>query len=361
MTASSPTVCMINHNGEAYLERSIEALLAEAVPLAEIIIVDDASTDRSRELVRERFPQVRLVAMSENKGAAAARNVALREASTALVVLIDNDVVITPGSLQRMIDALCEHPDAAVIMPSILFGGDESTVQYDGANAHFLGQQGLDHEGATYGAAPLEERVLDSVVSACILVDRSRFPAPADGRSAPPAFDEDFFIYFEDHDFGYRTRASGRDVLAVPAAFCYHGVGTPELSIRATGSYSRRRVFFVIRNRWLFLLKNYSVRTLVVLAPMLVLYEAIQLGGVIKKGWFREWLWATFWVMKRPRSLLRKRRMVQGMRRVRDGALLRGGPVPLRQEATTSSLEKAVRRVLDAMADRYWRLVRGWV
>jgi len=359
MTEPVPTLCMINYNGESYLERSLEALTRQTLPVAEVVLVDNASTDGSRHLVESGFPQVRIVAMSENLGAAAARNVALEEAGTDLVLLIDNDVILNPGALEKMVDALRGNPNAVTAMPAILYGGDETTIQYDGAEAHFLGHQSLDHEGVPYGSAPLEDRTLGSLVSACIIVDRSRLPGGHGDGLAP--FDEDFFIYFEDHDFGYRMRAAGRDVLSVPSAFCYHGQGTPELSIRAIGSYSRRRVFFLIRNRWLFLVKNYSVRTLVILAPMLLAYELVQLGGVVKKGWLREWVRALGWVARRPGSLYRKRRETQRIRRVGDGVLLRNGPIPLRQEATATPLERGLRRLLDSVSGGYWRLVHRLV
>ncbi len=353
---TAPTVCVINYNGESFLEESLGAVQRIASRVAEIVVVDNGSTDGSRALVERCFPHVRWVSMPANLGAAAARNAALAQSETDLVLLVDNDVSLTPGAVEEMMGALRCHPDAVTAMPTILYGGDPATIQYDGAQAHYLGQQVLEHPDARYGEAPVEVRQLNSIISACILVDRSRLPLGSDAA----LFDEDFFIYFEDHDFGYRMRALGRDVLAVPAACCHHGSGTPGLSIRALGSYSRRRVFFVIRNRWLFILKNYSVRTLVLLSPMLALYEAIQLAGVIKKGWLREWVAAARWVVVNLPRIHRKRRQFQRARTRRDGALLSGGPVPLRPEATTSPLERGVRRLLDLVAGGYWGLVRGW-
>ena len=77
------------------------------------------------------------------------------------------------------------------------------------------------------------------------LVDRSRLP------ELEP-FDETFFYMFEDHDFGVRMRVFGYSILSVPEARCYHGEGTVGLSIRQTGKYSKTRVYYLIRNRWLF-------------------------------------------------------------------------------------------------------------
>lgn len=355
--SSRISICMINYNGEACLDHTLEAVLGQDLPDTEVVLVDNASTDGSRLLVVERFPGVRLIEMPANLGAAAARNVALERAAADVVVLIDNDVAPTAGAIGKLVNALESAPWAVMAMPAILYGADGSTVQYDGADAHFLGHQTLHHERVPYDELPLEPRDIGSLVSACLVVDRKRLRA--EGGTGAHAFDEDFFIYFEDHDFGYRMRTRGLRVLSVPAAACHHGQGTQGLSIRALGGYSPLRVYYHIRNRWIFIIKNYSGRTLLLLAPILGCYEIVQLAGVVKKGWWKEWGRAVIWIATHPRLLLSKRRSVQRARRTPDRVLLRDGPVPLREEATSTSLERSVKRALDGVAGAYWRLVRG--
>ena len=168
-------------------------------------------------------------------------------------------------------------------------------------------------------------------------------------------FDESFFIYFEDHDFGARTRLLGADVLSVPGARCLHGKGTEGLSIRAMGSYSTARVFHLIRNRWLFLLKNFSLRTLLVLTPLFVVYEVAQLATVVKKGWARHWGRAVWSVMQNLPRVLAQRKHIQQLRRVPDRQVLVGGPIPFRDELTSSGFERIARRTLDAIVIGYWK------
>ncbi|HET8649863.1 MAG TPA: glycosyltransferase, partial [Gemmatimonadales bacterium] len=306
----------------------------------------------------QRFPSVRVVSMPGNLGAAAARNAALAEAGTDLVLLIDNDVALTPGSLDLLLAAVRGDERVVAVMPAIIYGGG-STVQYDGAETHFLGQQTLQHENVPYESLPRAERSLGSLISACLLVDRSRLPEGAPGGDRLAAFDEDFFIYFEDHDFGFRMRAMGLDVRAVPEAFCYHGVGTPGISIRALGKYSPLRIVCHIRNRWLFILKNYSARSLVLLSPVLLLYELVQFAAILKKGWLGHWMIAAGWVLRHPGTWYAKRRRVQRGRRVSDGELLHGGPVPLRDEAVASPVERTAKKILDGVTGAYWQVVRG--
>jgi len=354
-----PSVCMINFNGAEYLRASLDALMGIEAFVAEILLVDNASTDGSRELVETHYPSVRVVALDENRGAAAARNVALSAARSDVVLLLDNDVTLAEAALGRLLEALGEDPSVVAAMPAIVYAGDRETVQYDGADAHFLGQQLLHDEGVPYETLPMGQRDLGSVVSACLVVHRGRLQERAGGAEALATFDEDFFIYFEDHDFGYRMRALGLRVVAVPLARCFHEAGTPGLSIRVLGSYSALRVFCHIRNRWLFIAKNYSLRTLAVLAPMLVGYEVLQFAASARKGWLAHWARAAGWMIRHPRRLAAKRRQVQRARRVSDGELLKGGAVPLRREAIDTPLERAAKRLLDVVAGGYWRLTRG--
>src|SRR5690606_35270134 len=152
---------------------------------------------------------------------------------------------------------------------------------------------------------------IDSLVSACFLVDRSRW-------RGGPMFDDAFFIYHDDHNLGLRTRPSGGAIQSFPSAYGLLGEGTSGLSLRWSGGSRPLRVLGNIRNRWLILLKNYEIRTLVLLAPALIVYETFQLAGALKKRWHREWWQAFTSVATDWRRIRAKRRQVQLMRRVDD-------------------------------------------
>jgi GT2 family glycosyltransferase len=347
------TACVINHNGERYLPDSLGAAVAQGQRFAEIILVDDASQDGSVDLARARFPGIRIVQLTRNAGAAAARNTALREAQTELVLLFDNDVTLAPDCASELVRALHARPYAAIAVPLVIYAHRPDTVQWAGAGCHYLGMQ------APEGDLPLVSvregvRPVRSLISACFLLDRARL-------ARAETFDEAFFIYQEDHDLGVRVRAHGREIVLVPTARCHHGHGTAGLSVRLIGTYSRRRVLYLIRNRWRFMLKVYSLRSLAVLAPMLLLYELIQLVVALEKGWGREWLRAVGAVMRDRQNLLRLRREFQRSRTVPDRALLEGGRLGFRPELTVNGLERAAKRCLDGLAQVYWRCARRLV
>lgn len=343
-----PTFCMINFNGEEVLRDSLAAASAQAHLFGEMLLVDNGSTDGSTALVEREFPSVRVVRLAENGGPGAARNAGFREARSDLILFVDNDVSLAPGCLERLVEAFASEPGAAVAMPAVIYAHDRQRIQYAGAGSHYLGLMTLHQQDQLLENADRSVRRVASVVTCAFLVDRSRL------RGEEP-FDESFFYQMEDHDFGVRMRARGFAVLAVPAAVVFHGKGTAGMTVRRTGEYAPIRVYCLIRNRWLFLLKNYAGRTLLVLTPMLLVYEAAQLAMALKKGWTGEWARAARWVVAHRRQIAAERRRVQAMRRLPDRELLENGPVPFRDELARGRIERLGRRALDMLATTYWK------
>jgi GT2 family glycosyltransferase len=349
-----PTLCILSYNGVNVLPMALSAAVAIQDRFYALLVIDNASTDGSRELIERDFPQVQIRRVPENHGPAGGRNFGIKVAPTDLMLFVDNDVTLTGECVDQLMQALAAHPNAVLATPAVVYAHRPDTIQYDGAESHFLGLQALLDENRPIEETAVAVRKVSSMVSCCFLLDRARMPSAE-------LFDESFFIYFEDHDFGARMRLLGAEVLSVPAARCFHGKGTEGLSIRAIGSYSRTRVFHLIRNRWLFLLKNFSLRTLVVLTPLFVLYETAQFVVVLKKRWLREWSSAVWWVLRNLPKVLEQRRRIQKLRRIPDREVLVGGPIPFREELTTSGIERIARRSLDAIAVGYWKFAAALI
>jgi GT2 family glycosyltransferase len=286
--------------------------------------------------------------MNDNRGPGAARNAGLRVALSNRILFIDNDVTLSPDCVGALVASLCAHPTAAVAAPRILYANNPSIIQYDGAGSHFLGVMTLENPDMPVAGTDLDVRSIQSVITCAFMVDRDRLPDKE-------PFDESFFIYLEDHDFGVRMRALGSEILAVPRAVCFHGDGTAGLSIRAEGRYSSMRVFCLIRNRWQFILKNYSARSLLILFPLFLVYESAQLIIVVRKGWWREWAHAVRWIFANWSAIMDKRSAVQSRRTRPDRDLLSGGKIPFRDELTNGRGERFLRHAFSAFASAYWR------
>jgi len=347
------SLCIINFNGKAVLPLALREACALRAHFDDMFVVDNGSSDGSVDSVEHDFPPFRVVRLPTNLGAGGARNVGLAGARNARILFIDNDVALTARCVTRLQEALDQYPAASLAAASIVYAHQRDTIQYDGAECHFVGTQVMLDEDRKIAEVPPAIREVGSLSTCAFLADRSRLPA---GH----AFDESFFYMFEDHDFGVRARLQGSSVLSVTDAYCYHGAGTAGLSIRQLGTYSTRRVYYLIRNRWIVILKNFSIRTMIVCLPFYLFYELAQVAIVIKKRWHREWGQAIVWMVANLPSVLRERRKVQSARRISDRELLVGGRLPLRAEMRTGRLERIATGMLDSAARAYWVLA-SWL
>jgi GT2 family glycosyltransferase len=346
------SVGIVNHNGESYLLQTLRAVARLGPVVDDVLLIDSGSTDRGSAFVREHFPQVRVIELGANLGPGAARNRAIREARHDRVLLIDNDVEPQPGSIEALGTALDGHSSAILAMAAVLYAQAPDTVQYVGAVPHFLGTQALLHADTSVALLNDVVRVVGTAITCCVMVDRARF---ADRRW----FDERFFFYLEDHEFGLRASLQGYDCLTVPEARCLHRAGTIGVSVRETGRYTPVRVRYTIRNRWLTVLMLYQSGTLLRFAPALAVFEVLQLLGAIRKGWIGHWLWAVGSAAGMLPHVLGVRRAMRASRRRGDLEILNPGPFPFNPRWRPTALERAARRALDLIARLNWRVAGG--
>lgn len=346
------SICIVNYNGRQYLPACLDAILTTCPDRREIIVIDNASEDSSADLVARDFPEVKLIRLPRNLGPGAARNAAYAESSGAYVLFVDNDVRVAELCARNLLLAILRDSETAVAMPRVCYANRPDTIQYDGAGCHPVGLMTLYHQDMPLSDTETSERFMRSVVTACILVDKSAL-----GMSEP--FDESFFFNYEDHDFGFRCSLSGRLIVSVPAALCYHGAGTAGLSYRERGVYTNRRAYYLIRNRWQILLKDYQLRTLFVLSPILILFEIFQLGGVVAKGWAVQWLKSAWWIVTHLPEILHKRRAVQQTRKLDDMEMFDIVPLPFTAEMAGGRVSRYAIRWLDKVILSYCRLIQS--
>lgn len=328
----SAVVC--NYNGEAYLPACLDSLLALDPAPAEIIVVDNESTDGSLGLLREHYPGVTCLPMGRNAGPAAARNAGMRAAQYPWVLALDNDVTLPPGALGSLVAAADANPDAVLLQPRSVFAGDRGRVHYDGGHLHYAGLIALRNFYTPLAEAEGAGTVaVDAIVSLCLLVD-ARAVLGAGG------YDELYFILFEDLDLSYRLRSEGLGLYCVEDTICVHDEGTAGISFREGPRYPARRVRLHSRNRWMYVGKCYSLFGLLLATPGLLVYELAQVGFALQQ----RALWAYClgkwdFLLCLPGAWSR-RRGVQRRRRVGDRALLVEGPLTL-TPAVAASPRKA--------------------
>jgi len=346
--AISAVVC--NYDGERYLEECLRSLVGQE-RVDEVIVVDNASTDGSVALVRERFPDVTVLEMERNDGPGSARNAGMRAARNRWVLAVDNDAVLTPSVAARLAAALEARPDAVVAQPRSVLYDDPGRVHYDAGRFHYCGLLSLRNFYRPLAEAEGEGTVeVDALIGIAPLVDR-------DALLASGGYDEDFFYLAEDFDLALRLRLDGHRLLAVEDALVLHRGGTAGLSFRG-GGYPERRAYLHARNRWMLMLKGYRLRTLLFAAPGILVYETVFTLFSLAQGHLKAQLSGKAAALGCWRELMRKRREIQARRRVADRDLFVGGPLTISPSLVASAPARLAIGVLDGILRAWWALVR---
>ena len=224
------SVILVSYNTREHLRRCLESLVetVEVRPL-EIFVVDNASGDGSPEMVRERFPGVRLIANRKNLGFARANNQGIRASTGRAVLLLNTDTVVRPTAIETMLDFLDETPETAVVGAKLL--NEDLSIQA-GSKAFptplttLFGKQSLLTRW--FPDNPLTRRYL-----ICLFEDHSH-PFEVDSASGAAfmirreviedvgLLDEGYFMYWEDVDWCYRIKRRGWKVYYHPHAPILH-------------------------------------------------------------------------------------------------------------------------------------------
>lgn len=196
----------------------------------EIIVVDNGSADGTIAMLRQEWPDVRLVANADNLGFTKANNQGIAIARGRQLLLINADAFLTAGCIERMVDRMTKDDRAAVVGPRLVYG-DGTWQRWTAGRApslraalnHFLFLERLGRGAPALGGLYLgvdvrEARRVDWVSSACMLVR-------ADAVHAVGGMDERFFVYMDDVDLCQRLREVGWHVWYEPAAEAIHLMG----------------------------------------------------------------------------------------------------------------------------------------
>lgn len=251
--ASRPlvSVIVVNHNRAQLLTECLGSLQSQDYPRLEILAVDNASSDDSRQAVQSLGDRrIRLVALSENRGFAGGNNAGFRQAGGEYLALLNNDAQADPGWVSALVDALEGSPSSGMAASKILFQGTR-IIDKAGHLIHPDGQNRGRGTGETdQGQFDESEEAL--FPDGCAALYRRRLIEQTGG------FDEDFFAYADDADLGLRARWLGWGCIYVPNALVHHRHSS------TSGRFSPRKIYWVERNRHWLAVKNLPLPLLLI-------------------------------------------------------------------------------------------------
>lgn len=193
----------------------------------QIIVVDNNSTDGSAQMVRENFPDVRLIALEDNIGYAAGNNRALQFAQGKYILILNPDTEVETAAIDAMVSHLQTHPEAGLVGCRLLNSDgslQHSILSYPRLGNIFAGLFKLDHTLLRWIPAFQSYRddldydqiqSVETLLGACLMIPRETF------RAVGP-MDERFFLYAEETDLCYRIRNMGKEIHYVPSGTIIH-------------------------------------------------------------------------------------------------------------------------------------------
>ena len=243
------SVVILNWNGSAMLQRFLPSVIRYSEE-AEIIVADNGSTDHSIDLLQEKFPSVRILPFRENYGFAEGYNRAIQQIETPYVLLLNDDVEVTPHWLKPLLTFMNHHPEVAACQPKILSETNREVFEYAGACGGFIDHLGYPYcRGRIFNHVEKDRGQYDQVcpifwaTGAALLVR-------TDVYRKEGGLDKRFFAHMEEIDFCWRLRSRDYGIYCIPQSTVYHvGGGTLPKS-------HPRKTFLNFRNNLLMLYKN---------------------------------------------------------------------------------------------------------
>jgi N-acetylglucosaminyl-diphospho-decaprenol L-rhamnosyltransferase len=208
------SVSIVNTNSRELLLACLESLAGTA---AEVVVLDNASEDGSAEAVRERFPDVRLIAQSHRAGFGANHNTVIRATTGRYVYVLNEDTTAGDWGFEALTTYLDAHPRVAALGPRLVYPDgrlQDSAWRFPTPLVSMLGLVSLGRLGVTQsrGDAP---RPVDWVMGAAVVLRREALDEVG-------LFDEGFFLYSEEVDLQRRLRRAGWEVHYFPPVSVVH-------------------------------------------------------------------------------------------------------------------------------------------
>ncbi len=239
------SIITVNYNQSAITMALLETLRKISYPNTEVIVVDNASPDDNPDVIKEKYPEVKLIKSAENLGFAGGNNLGVFESKGKYLLFLNNDTEVPETFLEPLVEKLENDPEIGVVSPKIKFFYHPDTIQFAGYTPmnpytmrnNLIGYRqkddgSFDKSGETpfaHGAAMMVPRKVAEEVG--LMTDI-------------------FFLYYEEHDWFERIKKAGYKIWYVAESYILHKESM------TTGKESPLKIHYIARNRIVFMRRN---------------------------------------------------------------------------------------------------------
>lgn len=295
------SVIVVNWNGAKFLKNCLDSILNQSYRDLEILVIDNTSEDESIQIIRENYPQIRLISNSENRGYCKGCNQGIQLTTGTYILILNPDTILTSDFVKNLM-VTAERDSQIGMVAGKLLRFDQVTLDTTG---QFL-RWNLTPLERGYGNKDVGQfntsGYIFSTCGAAAFYKRAMLEAI---KIKGECFDESFFTYYEDLDLGWRAQLFGWKCYYNSEAVAYHyrggGLSQTSNGKRNKGKGTRERSFplfpfplfkfsfldkpfflqrHILKNRYLTLLKNLGIGDLILSFPALLLFESLVWGYI---------------------------------------------------------------------------------
>ena len=331
-------VFVLNYNGKPYIQKCLASLEEQTYKDFDTFLIDNDSTDGSLNLIK--IKESSLILHKKNYGYAKGNNIGVREALRAdykYIVLVNVDTMADKDWLKELVKA-AENPEVGAVQPKILIANSKS-INTTGNVLHFLGFGYCANYG--YDDTFNERSDIAAASGASVLYKSAVLKKVG-------LLDETFFMYLEDTDLSWRIREVGYRIIFEPKSIIYHHYAF---------SRNKTKFYHAEKNRIIFILKNYELKTILLLLPAFIITELLMLLYSAFGGWLGQKIKGYGFIIKHRKEILASRRKIQKTRKVKDKELKKYFSYKL----AFNEVKNPLFAPLNLFFGLYWFLVRSFI
>ena len=305
------SIIILNFNAGKLLLNCIESLTKLAYQNIELIIVDNVSTDNSQNQCKEKFPQVKLIQNEKNSGYCGGNNVGIKNANGEFIIILNPDTIVESNLIEELLDAYNIHGEG-LYQPKILSLEDKSILQSTGNMIHVFGFGFARDKGNQDNNEIKETTKIGYAAGTCLFALKETF-------LKLKLFDEFLFLYHDDLDIGWRASQKEINSYIVPQTTIYHA---ESYSLK----WSKKKFFWLERNRRYCLMTHYSPDTLKIIRKELWITELLIWAVYFSKGYLTAKIKAELELRKNKKFIIKKQIEIENEKRISDVELIKTFP-----------------------------------
>lgn len=353
---NNKTAIIISPNWRDYAKKYLDDCLASIVRQdwigeSKIFLIDNETSDESYQYLQDALKKysdsiksAEIIRNRNNDGFARGNNVAMRaalEQGFGYVILFNMDTIVDTSAVSELIKAVQADDKVGVVQARLMLWPEKEKINSIGNSTHFLGFgycDGYNQDFAGFKLPASNEIFYPS--GAAVLFK-------AETLKRVGLFDEEFWMYNEDQDLGWRVWLAGYKCVLAPKAVVYH---------KYEFSRSITKYYWMDRNRIIAILKNYHILTLAVILPALIFMEFGLFLFAWKGGWLKEKFRVYGYFLNLPtwRYILKARQEVQKARKIKDRELKE----LFSSQISYQEIESFALKLANIIFTVYWQIVK---